>query len=86
MTQSFRAQPPSDFVAQVGQLWNENRMSDPASAGMNIPRFLDAFLGLPYIQKNVAQTDKSRQLMEKMLTDIANYQDAGWALASDNRF
>ena len=77
MTQSCRATPPFGFDEQVCRLWEENYNS--------IPAFVAAFLDIPYVAQNVAHTEKSRQLMEKMVADFTT-KDAGWTIVGDNRF
>ena len=77
MTQSCRATLPRGFDEQVCNLWEENHPS--------ISAFTAAFLELPWVKENVAHTEKSRQLMEKMLADFTT-EDAGWKIVGDNRF
>ena len=80
MTQSCRRQPPSGFLGQVRQ----HLMGDEHFASSSA--FANQFMKIPYVKRNVANTENSRKLLEKILTDYTTFKDAGWKIVSDDRF
>ena len=80
MTQSCRRQPPSGFLGQVRQHLMRDEHLENSSA------FADAFYEFIWVKRNIAESESSRSLLQKILEDYTTYPDAGVKIVSDNRF